>query len=101
MREKTYRRYTEKEKKAGNARPEAAKPSELIPDGPYCTGCPFLTHKAMPAKQFADFEEEYCVPAGTKRTSMEWCAYLNAWLTIQDEVKDCFINDSDEPEPNK
>jgi hypothetical protein len=75
-----------------------------IPKGLYCDGCPYLIFRKYTKKEIKKFMNEYPLqPEWTEQSrTLEYCKYLHQNLSIQDEIKDCNINnDFDEKDINK
>lgn len=70
----------------------------LIPAGCYCDGCPYKKYIKIRYKKFMKYQlatdkgfGSILVPSGWKRA--EYCSVLGDFLSIQDSIKDCDIND--------
>lgn len=74
-----------------------------IPEGPYCGLCPFYTHRKLTKHQWKLFCKNHDIPLplGSNRKSVEYCKYLNDFLSIQDGIKDCDIKEDLEEGENK
>lgn len=85
-------------KRRKGRKPDAADEyaAKSVPEGPYCADwpvCPFHTYRKMSKKEFRRFRETRPTPSWSRRERMEYCALLRDFLSIQDGVKDCGIND--------
>lgn len=69
-----------------------------IPPGPYCDGCPFLEYKKINHRLLSHIlMKEGKPPLLAGSPGGQWCKYLKAWLSVQDNIKDCGVNE-DYPE---
>lgn len=75
------------------------KKEEAIPQGYYCnenstiggTECPFLQFRKMTKSRLNKVTP--FIPYGNTR--LQYCSYLKKYLSIQDCVKDCNINEGE------
>ena len=82
------------------------KPEKVVPDGYFCNEpngighreCPFLQWRKASENKMNRYIKVYNLSVPWCNTELQYCSLLKAYLSIQDCIKDCGINDPSCPD---